>query len=100
MAFFFSGGAAWCTGRGEKVAPIRLGGPLTMVIVCPPVGSPRRKFIVAFACRRRRGSGAALRQAIEAGDVEEIGRRLHNRLQESAESLPGCFRGPPAGLSC
>src|SRR5262249_968079 len=32
VAFFFASGAAWCTGRGEKVEPITLGRPLDFVL--------------------------------------------------------------------
>jgi 4-diphosphocytidyl-2-C-methyl-D-erythritol kinase len=31
--------------------------------------------------------GAGMRQAVEAGDLDEIGRRLHNRLLAPAEEL-------------
>src|SRR5712691_10682634 len=37
-AFFFATPAAWCTGRGEQVAPIALTGPLWFVLLCPPFG--------------------------------------------------------------
>src|SRR5438105_3037393 len=38
VAFFFATPAAWCTGRGEQVAPLRLGRPLWLVLVQPPFG--------------------------------------------------------------
>src|SRR5262249_20990118 len=38
VAFFFATPAAWCTGRGEQVAPVALGKPLWFVLVCPRFG--------------------------------------------------------------
>src|SRR5207237_2378703 len=38
VPFFFSAPAAWCTGRGEVVTPLRPGRPLWLVLACPPVG--------------------------------------------------------------
>src|SRR5439155_2148134 len=32
VAFFFAPGAAWCTGRGEKVEPVTLGRTLDFVL--------------------------------------------------------------------
>src|SRR5262245_25269387 len=38
VTFFFHGPAAWCTGRGETVEPLKPGRPLDLVLVCPNVG--------------------------------------------------------------
>src|SRR5262245_53525263 len=38
VAFFFSGPAAWCTGRGEIVEPVPMARPLDLVLVSPRVG--------------------------------------------------------------
>src|SRR5690348_15496538 len=38
VAFFFAAPAAWCTGRGERIEPLRLGRPLDFGLVSPPVG--------------------------------------------------------------
>ena len=92
---------SWCTGRGERVEPLALGRPLDFVLVSPPFGlSTAEVFrnigpIVGDSLREspaNRGavgplSGAEVRRAAEAGDVEELGRRLHNRLQAAAERL-------------
>ena len=51
---------------------------------CPP----RRCFGTSSPRRRSRGvRRRTVRRAAEAGDVEELGRRLHNRLQAAAERL-------------
>ena len=38
VPFFLTAPAAWCTGRGEQVAPLALAGPLWFVLLCPPFG--------------------------------------------------------------
>lgn len=87
VAFFFSSGAAWCTGRGEKVQAIKLGRALDFVIAHPGVGLSTADVFRRVSIPAKPRSGSELRRAVEQGDVEEIGRRLHNRLQEPAEAL-------------
>lgn len=87
VAFFFAPPAAWCTGRGEQVTPLRLGRPLDLVLACPPVGLSTagvfRELTLPVAPR----DGAAVRRAAAEGDIEELGRCLFNRLQPVAERL-------------
>ncbi len=87
VPFFFSPGAAWCTGRGEKVEPIGLGRPLDLVLVSPAVGLSTATVFREVVVPNAPISGSAIREAVERGDVEEIGQRLHNRLQSPAEKL-------------
>jgi 4-diphosphocytidyl-2-C-methyl-D-erythritol kinase len=87
VPFFFNTPAAWCTRRGEVVTPVRLGRPLNFVIVKPAVGLSTAEVYRNVTIPDRPETGAELRQAVEVGDVEEIGRRLHNRLQEAARRL-------------
>jgi 4-diphosphocytidyl-2-C-methyl-D-erythritol kinase len=87
VAFFFSPGAAWCTGRGEMVEPLTLGRTLDFVIACPGVGLSTAEVFRRVRVPAKPASGSEIRQVVEHGDVEEIGRRLHNRLQEPAEAL-------------
>src|SRR5439155_20576231 len=87
VAFFFSTPAAWCTGRGEQVAPLSPGRPLWLVLVCPPVGVSTPDVYRRVVVPDRPLSGEEARGAFAAGDVEELGRRLHNRLQPVAERL-------------
>jgi len=87
VAFFFSGPAAWCTGRGEVVTPVQLGRPLDLVLVCPEGGISTAAVYKACSVPAQPEVGDAIRQAAEAGNTEEIGRRLHNRLQPVAERL-------------
>jgi 4-diphosphocytidyl-2-C-methyl-D-erythritol kinase len=87
VAFFWHTPAAWCTGRGEIVTPVRMKKRLWLVLVCPPFGLATaevyRKVTVPAVPRR----GDAIRQALTAGDVEQVGRCLHNRLQPAAEAI-------------
>jgi 4-diphosphocytidyl-2-C-methyl-D-erythritol kinase len=87
VPFFFSTPAAWCTGRGEKVTPWPLSRTLNFVLVCPTEGLSTAEVYRGVAVPERPDSGEAIRGAASEGDVEEIGRRLHNRLQPAAERL-------------
>jgi 4-diphosphocytidyl-2-C-methyl-D-erythritol kinase len=87
VAFFLAAPAAWCTGRGERVEPARLGKPLYFVLACPPVGLATATVYRCLTVPAAPESGDAMRQAAADGDVDEIGRRLHNRLQPVAEKL-------------
>jgi 4-diphosphocytidyl-2-C-methyl-D-erythritol kinase len=87
VAFFFATPAAWCTGRGEVVMPLTPGRPLWLVLACPPFGLSTAAVYRGVTVPAQPESGTALRQAVVDGNVEEIGRRLHNRLQPVAEGL-------------
>jgi 4-diphosphocytidyl-2-C-methyl-D-erythritol kinase len=87
VAFFFATPAAWCTGRGEKVTPLALGRTLLFVLVCPPVGLATADVYRTVAVPQEPQTGEEMRRALAQGDVEEVGRRLHNRLQPAAERL-------------
>ncbi|HEX4611824.1 MAG TPA: 4-(cytidine 5'-diphospho)-2-C-methyl-D-erythritol kinase [Urbifossiella sp.] len=87
VAFFLSLPSAWCTGRGEVVAPEPAGGGFHVVLVLPPVGlsTPAvfRRLVVPSTPR----SGDAVRAAVRAGDAAALGAALFNRLQEPAFGL-------------
>ncbi|OAI40745.1 hypothetical protein AYO40_04360 [Planctomycetaceae bacterium SCGC AG-212-D15] len=87
VAFFLQGEAAWCTGRGEIVTPVACKTPLSFVLICPPVGLSTAAVYRATEVPEQPVPSAAMRGAFEAGDVEAIGRQLHNRLQPAAERL-------------
>jgi 4-diphosphocytidyl-2-C-methyl-D-erythritol kinase len=84
VAFFFATPAAWCTGRGEQVTPLVLGKPLWFVLVCPPFGISTAEVYRSLTLPDQPQTGIEILQAARDGDVEEIGRRLHNRLQPVA----------------
>jgi 4-diphosphocytidyl-2-C-methyl-D-erythritol kinase len=91
VPFFLGGPAAWCTGRGEIVTPLRPARPLWLVLVCPPVGLATASVFKALTLGERGQSwprsAEALRQAFESGDFEGIAGALFNRLQAVAERL-------------
>jgi 4-diphosphocytidyl-2-C-methyl-D-erythritol kinase len=87
VAFFFATPAAWCTGRGEQVVPWPVGRPLFLVLACPALGLSTAEVYRGVTVPAQPETGAEIRQALATGDVEEIGRRLHNRLQPVAERL-------------
>jgi 4-diphosphocytidyl-2-C-methyl-D-erythritol kinase len=87
VPFFFFNPAAWCTGRGERVEPLRLGRPLDFVLVSPAVGLSTAEVFRGVTVPEAPRDGAASRRAAAAGDVEELGRQLFNRLQPAAERL-------------
>jgi 4-diphosphocytidyl-2-C-methyl-D-erythritol kinase len=87
IPFFFANGAAWATGRGEQIEPLAVGGPLWFVLVAPPVGLATAAVYRGVTVPETPLTGAEIRQAVASGDVLEVGRRLHNRLQPAAERL-------------
>jgi 4-diphosphocytidyl-2-C-methyl-D-erythritol kinase len=87
VSFFFAGSAAWCTGRGERIEPMRLGRRLDFVLVSPSVGLSTAEVFRGVTVPTEPISGEAVRRAAAAGDVRELGRLLHNRLQPEAERL-------------
>jgi 4-diphosphocytidyl-2-C-methyl-D-erythritol kinase len=95
IPFFFAQPAAWCTGRGGKVAPMPVTGPLWFVLASPLVGLSTAAVYRGVTVPEEPSSGDAIRSAVESGNVQEIGRGLFNRLQPVAEKL--C---PPVAELC
>lgn len=94
VPFFFAAPAAWCTGRGEKVNPVSLACPLYFVLACPGVGLATADVYRGVDLQASDGCqppdtrpGEEILQALGDGNVEAIGRQLHNRLQQPAEKL-------------
>jgi 4-diphosphocytidyl-2-C-methyl-D-erythritol kinase len=87
VPFFFATPAAWCTGRGERVTALPLGGPVILVLVCPPIGLATADVYRGVVVPEQPETGDAIRRALAAADIEAAGRRLHNRLQPAAERL-------------
>ena len=87
VAFFFQTPAAWCTGRGEIVTPIGIKKRLWLVLWCPSFGLATAEVYRKVTVPAQPRSGDAIRQALAAGDVEKVGRCLHNRLQPAAEAI-------------
>lgn len=92
VPFFFAEGCAWCTGRGEQVESWTLRRPLHMVLICPGQGLSTAEVYSRVRPPSERLRGDRMRQALATGEVEALGRCLHNRLQEPAESLLPAIR--------
>jgi 4-diphosphocytidyl-2-C-methyl-D-erythritol kinase len=87
VPFFFTSPAAWCTGRGERVEPTALPGRLWFVVLCPPFGLSTADVYRGVTVPEAPQDSGGMRRALAGGDVREIGRRLHNRLQAPALAL-------------
>lgn len=87
VPFFFALPAAWCTGRGEQIAPLTLGRELWFVLLCPPFGLSTAEVYRQVQVPAVPERGDAVREALASGDIATLGRRLHNRLQEAAQRL-------------
>jgi 4-diphosphocytidyl-2-C-methyl-D-erythritol kinase len=87
VSFFFAAPAAWCTGRGERIEPMRLGRPLDFVLASPEVGLSTAEVFGGVTIPAEPRSGEPVRHAAAVGGVEKLGRLLHNRLQPAAEKL-------------
>jgi 4-diphosphocytidyl-2-C-methyl-D-erythritol kinase len=92
VAFFFSTPASWCTGRGERVRPLKLAKPLWFVLTALPLGLSTAQVYRAVEIPDIPQGGEEIRRAVRMGNVEEIGRRLHNRLEPVAEKLCPAIR--------
>lgn len=84
VPFFLNGNAAWCTGRGEIIEPVPIGRPLDLVLVKPPDALSTAEVYRHVRIPAQPQNGEAASGALAAGDVEAIGRAMHNRLQEPA----------------
>jgi 4-diphosphocytidyl-2-C-methyl-D-erythritol kinase len=87
VAFFLGTPAAWCTGRGEIVKPLRPARPLWLVLACPPVGLSTADVFRALTLPETPADGSELCLALERGDLDAIAAGLFNRLQPAAEHL-------------
>ena len=87
VTFFFHGPAAWCTGRGEIVESLPMRKPLDLVLACPKGGLSTASVFRALSLPSTPLPGDEVRQALERGEVERLGKALHNRLEEPAMKL-------------
>lgn len=99
VTFFRHGPAAVCRGRGERVEPRRLPGPLHLVLVCPPVAvSTAEVYRRLTPPSGPRPIGPILR-ALDLGDLPGLGLALFNRLQPVAEALEPSLRRVEGALA-
>ncbi len=84
IPFFFHTPAAWCTGRGEIVAPAKLPIPLDFVLLCPSFGISTPAVYKQITLPAQPIMGEAIRAAVSKGDVDSIAKLLHNQLEDAA----------------
>jgi 4-diphosphocytidyl-2-C-methyl-D-erythritol kinase len=87
VPFFVSAHAAWCTGRGDNVRPVPAGKEIWLVLVCPATGCSTAEVYRRVRIPARPEDGSAMVQALQSGDVQDMGKRLHNRLEEAASAV-------------
>jgi 4-diphosphocytidyl-2-C-methyl-D-erythritol kinase len=87
VPFFLSGGAAVCRGRGEQIEPIAGLGLLHFVVVRPPAGLSTAAVYRVCRTPAKTEKVGPLLEALRQGDLQQVGRRLHNRLQQAAQQL-------------
>jgi 4-diphosphocytidyl-2-C-methyl-D-erythritol kinase len=87
VPFFLTAHAAWCTGRGDNVRPVLVGKPVWLVLVCPAAGCSTAEVYRRVRIPAHPDDGSAMVQAFQTGNVEEMGKRLHNRLEEAASAV-------------
>jgi 4-diphosphocytidyl-2-C-methyl-D-erythritol kinase len=92
VPFFLAGSAGWCTGRGDVVEPVPVGGMFHFVAVKPPVGCPTAEVYKRTVLPTTRRSGREARDALERGDPEKLAAGLFNRLQEATFLLAPAVR--------
>jgi len=76
-----------CRGRGERIEPVELAGPLHLVIVRPPTGLATGEVYRQCRPADRAESVRSMVSALRHGGPAAIGDRLLNRLQPAAEEL-------------
>jgi 4-diphosphocytidyl-2-C-methyl-D-erythritol kinase len=87
VPFFFATPAAWCTGRGERVERLPFSRAFWLVVVCPNVGLSTAEVYRHVTLPAAPATGEEIRRAVQDGRVDDIARRLHNRLEEAAQKL-------------
>jgi 4-diphosphocytidyl-2-C-methyl-D-erythritol kinase len=97
VAAFLEPGATWCTGRGEIVTPLPMAKPLHLVIIKPSVGLSTAKVYQNVQLTTP-VDGIAIRNALADGNVVEVGRLLHNRLESAAFGLQTSVKAVYDGL--
>ena len=78
---------AVCRGRGEIIEPLTASLPLWTVVLRPPVGLSTADVYKACVPAAHPRSAAPLLDAMQAGDIDQLVRHLHNSLQAPAEQL-------------
>ena len=92
VGFFLTPPAGWCTGRGEIVEPVPVGGPFHFVVVKPPVGCSTADVYKRVTVPKKMQQGTNVRLALEQNDPEKLAAGLFNRLQDAAFAVAPAVR--------
>lgn len=84
VPFFFFAPAAVARGRGERIHPCKMQKPLDLVIVCPRLGLSTARVFGNLKIPVHPIGIEPMTAALERGDVPEVARLLHNRLEEAS----------------
>jgi len=90
VPWFFAGGAAIASGRGERIDPVASFPPLHAVIACPAGGlSTAAVYRECVPDPARAGDAGRLAAALVRGDLETACGLMHNALEAPARALSG-----------
>ncbi len=90
VPWFFAGGPAIASGRGERVVAVPPFEPLAAVIACPATGlSTAAVYQACHPEPERAGEAERLAAAIAAGDLRQALPLVHNSLEAPARGLCG-----------
>jgi len=86
MAFFFTGGTALCTGRGEKVEPIEGVGPYRFSLIYPGFPSITRDVYqnLNLGLTKTKNDSSIFIDILRNGTPQAVGAAFFNRLEEAA----------------
>ena len=87
VPFFLGSGGAVCRGRGEQIRRVTGLGHLHLVVVKPPVGLATENVYADVRSTTKPRKVAPLIHALQRGDMNIVGRLMHNQLQKAAERL-------------
>lgn len=89
VPFCVHGGTCRCTGAGEVVEPVSPLPDCFLVICKPPAGmsTPRAYALIDRYPLSRAQATPRMLEALEAGDLRQIGKRLSNRFDETMKLM-------------
>ncbi len=89
VAFFINGKTALCRGRGEKIYPLEVQNELNYLVIFPHVeiSTPSIYGNLKIDLTKNRKDVSVFVKAMENSDVDNIGKLLFNRLEETIFSL-------------
>lgn len=100
VAFFLNGGPAWCTGRGELVAPMSLQVDVPVLVIVPGFGLQTPEVYQKLAVPTQPLNVLQAQQRLaSARTLADLGAAMFNRLQEPALAVRPELADIPALLA-